>query len=285
MSELNGETVAGVVDNGAVGLDVAGARLGHSHVASLPRARELKGKICLVTGGSRGIGRATALALAEAGADVVFNFQNSGEQALEVSWALQDMGIRCRAFQADVTSEEEVLSMVDEVVKEFGPISIVVNNAGIARDKSFRKMTKSMWDEVLRVHLDGMFNVTQAVLPAMIDSGWGRVINVSSVVGQTGNFGQANYAAAKGGIISFTRTLARELASKGITVNAVAPGFIATDMLQGLSKDHLREIKAQTPVGRLGRAEEVADAIAFLASPRAAYITGQVLGINGGMYM
>jgi NAD(P)-dependent dehydrogenase (short-subunit alcohol dehydrogenase family) len=146
-------------------------------------------------------------------------------------------------------------------------------------------MTKSMWDEVMRVNLDGLFHVTQAVLPGMLESGWGRIVNVSSIIGQTGNFGQANYAATKGGGIAFTMSVAREVAKKGITVNAVAPGFVETDMLKGVPEAALDQVRALTPMGRLGRPEEIADAVVFLASPRSSYVTGHVLSVNGGMYM
>lgn len=247
--------------------------------------RELHGKICLVTGGTRGIGRATTLALAEAGADILFSYQNSKEQAAELEKLIVEKGVKTRSYQANVAMAEQVVTMVRQAENEFGPISILVNNAGITRDKSFVKMPRAMWDEVLRVNLDSLFVVTQAVLPAMLETGWGRVINVSSIIGQTGNFGQTNYAASKGGAISFTMSLAREVAKKGITVNAVAPGFIQTDMLKGVPEPALDQVKAMTPIGRLGKPEEVADAIAFLASPRAAFITGQVLAVNGGMYM
>jgi NAD(P)-dependent dehydrogenase (short-subunit alcohol dehydrogenase family) len=186
---------------------------------------------------------------------------------------------------ANVASGEEVRAMVKLAQKDFGAITVLVNNAGINRDKSFLKMTQQMWDEVLRVNLDGLFNTTQAVLPGMIEGGWGRIINVSSIVGQTGNFGQANYAATKGGMIAFSMTLAREFARKGVTVNAVAPGFILTDMLKGMPDSALEQVKGMTPMGRLGKPEEVADAIVFLASPRSSFITGQVLAVNGGMYI
>jgi 3-oxoacyl-(acyl-carrier-protein) reductase len=247
--------------------------------------KELAGKVCLVTGGTRGIGRATALAFAEAGADVVFSYQHSTEQAQEVTTRIAEKGVRARGYQADVGSVEDVRTMAATIQAEFGPVSILVNNAGITRDKSFLKMTKEMWDDVLRVNLDGPFITTRAILPAMLETGWGRVINVSSIIGQTGNFGQANYAASKGGLISFTLSLAREVARKGVTVNAVAPGFIQTDMTSGMPEAALDQVRTMTPMGRLGRAEEIADAIVFLASPRAAYITGQVLAVNGGMYM
>ena len=247
--------------------------------------KELKGRICLVTGGTRGIGRATALALAEAGADVVFSYQHSTEQAEEVAKLIAEKGVRAKGYQADVGSVEEVRSMAAAIQAEFGPVTILVNNAGITRDKSLLKMTKDMWDEVMRVNLDGLFIMTRAVLADMLQSGWGRIVNVASIIGQTGNFGQTNYAATKGGSISFTMSLAREVARKGVTVNAVAPGFIQTDMLHGMPETALEQVKAMTPMGRLGKPEEVADAIVFLASPRAGFITGQVLAVNGGMYM
>ena len=247
--------------------------------------KELQGKLCLVTGGTRGIGRATVLALADAGADVVFTYRKCTEEAAELEKIVREKGLRCRGYQADVASNEEVNTMVAEATKEFGPPTILVNNAGITRDRSFVKMSRDMWDEVLRVNVDSLFIVTQAVLPGMLETGGGRVINVTSIIGQTGNFGQANYAASKGACISFTKSLAREVAKKGVTVNAVAPGFIQTDMLKGVPEGALDQVKAMTPAGRLGKPEEVADAIVFLASPRATYITGQVLAVNGGMYM
>ena len=247
--------------------------------------KELQGKVCLVTGGSRGIGRAIVNAMAEAGADVAFTYQHSQEQALELEKAVCQKGVRCRAYQADVASGDEMKRVVQQAEADLGPITVLVNNAGINRDKSFLKMTKPMWDEVMHVNLDGVFFTTQLVAQDMIGSGWGRIINISSVVGQTGNFGQANYAATKGAVIAFTETLARELARKGITVNAVAPGFIDTDLVHGMSEAAVDQVKAMTPLGRLGKPEEVADAVVFLASNRASYVTGQVLGVNGGMYM
>jgi len=247
--------------------------------------KELEGKVCLVTGGSRGIGRAIVQAMNQAGADVAFTYQSSKESAEKLMKSLDVNGTRCRAYQADVASFEEMQQLVKQVMSDLGPISILVNNAGINRDKSFLKMTKGMWDEVMRVNLDGVFHTTQLVAQDMVGAGWGRIINISSIVGQTGNFGQANYAATKGAMISFTESLARELARKGITVNAVAPGFIETDMVSGMPEAALDQVRANTPMGRLGKPEEIADAVVFLASPRSSYVTGQVLAVNGGMYM
>ena len=248
--------------------------------------RELHGNVCLVTGGSRGIGRAIVQAMATAGADVAFTFHHSREQAEELARSVSEQNqVRCRAYQADVASAEAMQQVVRQVLAEFGHITILVNNAGITRDKSFLKMTRDMWDEVIHVDLDGVFYTTQLVAQDMVGAGGGRIINISSIVGQTGNFGQANYAAAKGAVISFTETLARELARKGITVNAVAPGFIETDMVSAMAPDALNQVKAMTPMGRLGKPEEIADAVVFLAGPHANYVTGQVLAVNGGMYM
>jgi len=247
---------------------------------------ELQGQVCLVTGGSRGIGRAIVSAMAAAGADVAFTFQSSRAQAEDLAAKIvQQYGVRCKPFQANVASTEEMQNVVKQVLADFGHITILVNNAGITRDKSFLKMTRDMWDEVMRVDLDGVFCTTQLVAQDMVGTGWGRIVNISSIVGQTGNFGQTNYAAAKGAIISFTESLARELARKGITVNAVAPGFVETDMVSGMPAAALEQVRAMTPMGRLGKPEEIAEAVVFLASPRASYVTGQVLGVNGGMYM
>src|SRR5262245_60382018 len=221
--------------------------------------QELQGKVCLVTGGTRGSGRATALALADAGADVLFSYAHSKEQALEVEKLIRDKGARAQSYQANVAIAEEVQAMTAQAQQTFGPISVLVNNAGITRDRSFLKMRRQMWDDGMLVNLDGLFCVTQAVLPKMLETGWGRIINVSSIIGQMGNFGQANYAATKGAIISFTMSLAREVAKKGVTVNAVAPGFIETDMMKGAPDEALEQVKAMTPMRRRGTPEEVAE--------------------------
>jgi NAD(P)-dependent dehydrogenase (short-subunit alcohol dehydrogenase family) len=221
----------------------------------------------------------------QAGAHVAFTYQSSKESADKLVESLNVNGTRCRGYQANVASFEEMQQLVKQVMSDLGPISILVNNAGINRDKSFLKMTKGMWDEVMRVNLDGVFHTTQLVAQDMVGAGWGRIINISSIVGQTGNFGQVNYAATKGAMISFTESLARELARKGITVNAVAPGFIETDMVSGMPEAALDQVRANTPMGRLGKPEEIADAVVFLASPRSSYVTGQVLAVNGGMYI
>ncbi|MGZ5567818.1 MAG: 3-oxoacyl-ACP reductase family protein, partial [Limisphaerales bacterium] len=237
-------------------------------------------------GGSRGIGHAIVEAMAEQGANVAFTYQHSEKQALDLALSVEKhKGVKCHAIKANVGSREEMENAVQQVIAEMGHINILVNNAGITRDRSFLKMTQQMWDEVIHVNLDGVFHTTQVVAQDMVQAGCGRIINISSIVGQTGNFGQANYAAAKGAIIAFTETLARELARKEITVNAIAPGFIDTDMMKGIPEAALAQVKAMTPMGRLGKPEEIADAAVFLAGPHSSYVTGQVLAVNGGMYM
>ena len=246
---------------------------------------DLEGKVSLVTGGSRGIGRACCIALAEEGSAIAVNYVSNKQAADEVVSTLKNMGVGARAFQADVSKEDQTHQMIEQISSEFGHIDVVVNNAGITRDRSFLKMTRDQWQSVLLVNLDGPFNVTSALLGPMCERKWGRIINMTSIVAQMGNFGQSNYAVAKGGLIAFTKTLAREVARKGVTVNAVAPGFIETDMTAAVSPEALETIKSLTPMGRLGQPEEVARAVRFLAAPQASFITGQVININGGMYM
>jgi len=246
---------------------------------------ELQGKVSLISGSSRGIGRAIAVMLAEAGSDIIVNYVSNESAAQEVVQQIRKLGRRAIACKADVSKREETNLMVEAAQKEFGPVHILVNNAGITRDRSFLKLSPEQWREVLVTHLDGAFNLTGRLLPGMIEAKWGRIINITSIVGQIGNFGQSNYAVAKGGLMAFTKTLAREVATKGVTVNAVSPGFIETDMTAAVPVSVLETVKHFTPMGRLGKPEEVAIAVRFLADPRSAFITGTIINVNGGMYM
>lgn len=244
---------------------------------------DLSGRVALVTGGGQGIGRAIALRLAKQGATLALC--DLAPTALEVAEAIQAQRGKAQGFQGDVSRTEEVNRVVEQVVAAFGKIDILVNNAGIARDSLLLRMSDSDWDQVLAVNLKGAFLCTRAVLRHMIRQRWGRLINIASVVGLTGNVGQANYAASKAGLVGFTKTVAREVASRGITANAVAPGFIDTEMTRKLRDDLKQEIVKQIPVGRFGSVEDVAQAVLFLASEEASYITGQVLKVDGGMVM
>jgi len=242
------------------------------------------GRIALVTGASQGIGRACALELARAGATVALAARNLDKLA-GVAAEITAAGGKAQAFALDVASEESIKECAKAVIAHFGAVNILVNNAGITRDILALRMKRKDWDDVLTTNLTGAFLMTQAVMSQMVKSRWGRIINVTSVVGQTGQAGQANYAASKAGLIGLTKSLARELASRTITVNAVAPGFIETAMTEVLTEDQ-KAMNAQfIPLGRVGTDVEVAHAVAFLASEEAGYITGHTLDVNGGMYM
>lgn len=245
----------------------------------------LVGKVALVTGGSRGIGRAIALKLAENGADVAINYAGNTAAAEEVKAAIEQMGRKALLIQCSVADTDGVQAMVNQVVKELGRLDILVNNAGITRDGLLMRMKEADWDDVMNTNLKGVYNCSKAVMRAMMKQKSGRIVNMASVVGEMGNAGQANYAAAKAGVIGFTKSLAKEVASRGITVNAIAPGFIATDMTSVLSDDQKAEMARTIPLGRAGQPEDVANAVLFLASEGAAYITGQVLNVDGGMVM
>lgn len=242
------------------------------------------GRIALVTGASQGIGRACALKLAREGATVALaarNLDKLGAVAEEIAQA----GGTAHAFTLDVASEESIKECAKAVAAHFGGINILVNNAGITRDILALRMKRKDWDEVLTTNLTGAFLMSQAVMSAMVKSRWGRIINVTSVVGETGQAGQANYAASKAGLIGLTKSLARELASRSITVNAVAPGFIETAMTSVLTEEQKASSAQMIPMGRMGTDSEIAHAVAFLASEEAGYITGHTLDVNGGMYM
>ncbi len=245
----------------------------------------LDNKVAVVTGASRGIGRAVALALAQAGAKVVINYAGNAAAAREVEEKITALGGEALVVQADVAQLESVEDLVKQAIEKFGRIDILVNNAGITRDNLLMRMKEEDWDAVINTNLKGIFNCTKTIARVMMKQRSGKIINMSSVVGVTGNAGQANYAAAKAGVIGFTKSMAKELASRGITVNAVAPGFIATDMTAVLSDQIKEELAGRVPLGRLGSAEEVASAVLFLASDAATYITGQTLHVDGGMVM
>jgi len=246
---------------------------------------KLSGKVAFVTGASRGIGRAIALRLAKDGAKVALNFSSNIAKAEEVKAAIESSGGVAMLVQGDVSSLAIVTELIKKVVDEWGRLDILINNAGITRDNLLLKMSEDDFDKVIATNLKGVFNCTKAVTKLMMKQRGGRIVNMSSVVGLKGNISQTNYAAAKAGIIGFTKSAARELASRGVTVNAVAPGFINTDMTAALSEKVKEVMMQEIPAGRMGTPEDVANAVAFLVSDEAAYITGQVLSVDGGMAM
>lgn len=248
-------------------------------------SKPLSGKTALVTGASRGIGRSIALALAEAGANVAVNYAGSEAAAAEVAEQIRAKGVEAITVQANVGRTDEADRLIKDVADAWGKIDILVNNAGITRDNLIMRMKEEEFDQVIETNLKGVFNCLKAVTRPMMKQRFGRIINISSVVGVLGNAGQANYVAAKAGVIGLTKSSAKELASRGITVNCVAPGFIDTDMTQVLSDDLRDSMLGGIPLARLGRPEEIANVVLFLASDASSYMTGQTLHVDGGMYM
>jgi len=243
----------------------------------------LADRTCLVTGSSRGIGRSIALELARCGADVVVNYRSSDAAAREVESIIEENGETAMCAQADVADPEDVERMADEIHDELGAVDVLVNNAGITIDRKFAEMTHEDWQTVIDVNLGGTFNCTKAFFDDIRDADHGRLINISSVVGQQGNYGQANYATSKGGMFAFTRTLALELAAHGSTANCVAPGFVKTDMLEKVPERVQQKIRDKIPLNRFADPEDIVGMVRFLASDHASYMTGQVLGVNGGL--
>lgn len=256
-----------------------------SGVVAIP-SFSLAGKKVFVTGGSRGIGRACALTLAAAGAEVAIGSSPSGEEgARSVCDEIAALGCRAHAYSCDVADPDDVERMCARVSDDLDGVDVLVNNAGVTRDRTFRKMQRGEWDTVINTNLNSVFEITRRFIEPMAARGWGRVINISSIVGRIGNYGQANYAAAKAGLIGLTKALAREYASKGVTVNAIAPGFVRTRMLDGVPDKVMKSLLDITPVGRLGDPMEIGASVLYLASPAAGFVTGHVLDVNGGMAM
>jgi len=244
-----------------------------------------EGRVAIVTGGGRGIGRAIAVRIAREGANVAISYRSNDSAAEETAKAVREAGTKCEVFKGDVASPGDVEALFKGVSDAFGRVDILVNNAGITRDNLMMRMKEDEFDDVLQTNLKGTYLCTRAALRPMVRARWGRIVSVSSVVGLVGNAGQANYAASKAGIIGFTKSVAREVAQRGITVNAVAPGYVETELTGTLPEDVKDRIKAQVPMGRFGEAEEVAEVVAFLAGEGAGYVTGQTIAVDGGMTM
>jgi len=244
-----------------------------------------EGRVAIVTGGGRGIGRAIAVRIAREGANVAISYRSNDAAAEETAKAVREAGTKCEVFKGNVASPGDVEALFKGVSDAFGRVDILVNNAGITRDNLMMRMKEDEFDDVLQTNLKGTYLCTRAALRPMVRARWGRIVSVSSVVGLVGNAGQANYAASKAGIIGFTKSVAREVAQRGITVNAVAPGYVETELTGTLPEDVKDRIKAQVPMGRFGEAEEVAEVVAFLAGEDAGYVTGQTIAVDGGMTM
>ncbi|MEQ8289472.1 MAG: acetoacetyl-CoA reductase [Gammaproteobacteria bacterium] len=244
----------------------------------------LEGKVALVTGGTGGIGAAICIKLAAEGAKVATNYRNK-EKAEAWQKECKDKGFDIAIYQVDVTDYEGCQKMIEQIEKDLGPIDILVNNAGITKDTTLRKMTREKWDAVMDINLNGLFNVTQPLIEGMTNRGWGRIVNIASVNGQKGQIGQTNYTATKAGMHGFTMSLAQEVARKGVTVNTVSPGYIATEMVMAVPEDIREKIVAQIPVGRLGASEEVAELVNYLVSENAGFTTGANFAMNGGQHM
>jgi 3-oxoacyl-[acyl-carrier protein] reductase len=244
-----------------------------------------EGRVAIITGGGRGIGRAIVVRLAQEGANVAISYRSNDAAAEETAQKVREAGVKCELFKGDVASPEDVQALFKGVSDAFGRVDILVNNAGITRDNLMMRMKEDEFDEVLRTNLKGTYLCTRAALRPMVRARWGRIVNVGSVVGLVGNAGQANYAASKAAIIGFTKSVAREVAQRGITVNAVAPGYVETELTGGLPEGVKEQILAQVPTARFGEPEEVAEVVAFLSGEGAGYITGQTLAVDGGMTM
>lgn len=245
----------------------------------------LEGKNCLVTGGSRGIGKSIALTLAKAGANVAITYSSSADAAAEVVKEIENEGVNGNSYQADAVKFDRAEEVVSDIVENWGSLNVVVNNAGITKDNLILRMNEQDWDDVITVNLKSIFNYSKAAAKPMMRARGGSIINISSVVGLSGNAGQSNYAASKAGIVGFTKSYAKELSSRNIRANVVAPGYILTEMTENLSEKVLEAIKEETPLGRAGDPEEVSNVVAFLASDISSYITGETIRVDGGMAM